>query len=383
MTCTGRLGRCKLSSVTPTPAEEVTWCLEGFVDPHKRAWRTVIRALPLVVGRNPGVDLQLLSDKVSKRHAEIFWAENQLWLRDLSSTNGTYVNGERLADARPLAMGDTLRFADLEMRLAEYDDREETGTRTLGVTDLNPILSPQTSQILQMLEDGAVRAVYQPVVRLDDLAVMGYEMLSRGDLDGFETAPKELFSLAEKVGREAELSQLCREQGIRAATDLASAFRLFINTHPAELQSPAELVDSLTRVRRRWPELRLVVEIHEAALTDVRTMREIQERLHEMEIELAFDDFGTGQSRLNVIGEVPPDFLKFDIAFVKGLDGAPPGRRKLVHELVRMTRAMGVLPIAEGIESEGELAACRDAGFAWAQGYALGQLNEPSELPTG
>jgi EAL domain-containing protein (putative c-di-GMP-specific phosphodiesterase class I) len=367
----------------PTPTEEITWCLEGFVDPDKRAWRTVIRSLPLAVGRNPGVDLQLLSDKVSKRHAEIFWADGQLWLRDLASTNGTFLNGDRVSDARPLEMGDTLRFADLEMRLAQYDDRDQTRTRTLSETELNPILDPRDSQILQMLDSRAVRAVYQPVVRLEDLAVMGYEMLSRGDLDGFETAPKELFSLAERAGCEAELSQLCREQGIRAATDLANAFRLFINTHPAELQNPKELIESLIQVRERWPELRLVVEIHEAALTDVSTMREIRESLRSMEVELAFDDFGTGQSRLSVIGEVPPDFLKFDIAFVSGLDTAPEGRRKLVHELVRMTRAMGVLPIAEGIESEGELEACREAGFSWAQGYALGQLSEPSELPTG
>ena len=90
-------------------------------------------------------------------------------------------------------------------------------------------------------------------------------------------------------------------------------------------------------------------------------------------MELAYDDFGAGQARLVVLTEVPPDFLKFDRGLVGGIEQAPASRMKLVEGLVTVAADLGIATIAEGIESEGEKATCRQLGFSYGQGYHLGR----------
>ncbi len=350
------------------------WYLEGYVDAGKRAWRTVIRSLPLVIGRSPSAGLHLLSDRVSVEHAEIFGRDGRLWVRDLGSTNGTFVNGTRIEEERRLRGGDVLRFADLEFRLAPYgfpDPVRDTRTKVLSRREVADFLEEQIEEFGRLLERRAVRPLFQPVQRLSDGRVIGYELLSRGDLSGFVTAPAELFYMAERLGRETELSQLCRVQGLEAAKALPGSPILFLNTHPSEMESSSAFVRALARIADR-PAGRLVVEIHEAAVTDLEGLGRICSALREMGIGLAFDDFGTGQSRLMEIAEVPPNYVKFDMGFVRGLHEAPERRRRLLGDLVRMTIAMGVTPIAEGVESREEVEACRKVGFEYAQGFYLG-----------
>ncbi len=357
----------------PSP-HPLHWYLEGYVDSGKRAWRTVIRTLPLAIGRSPESGLHLLSDRVSVEHAEIFRREGRLWVRDLGSTNGTFLNGARLEGERALRGGDLLRFADLEFRLAPYsfpDPVRDTRTKVLSQREIADFLDEQIEEFARLLERRAVRPLFQPVQRLSDGAVVGYELLSRGDLSGFVTAPAELFYMAERLGRETELSQLCRLQGLEAAKALPGSPILFLNTHPSEMESSGDFVRALARIPAR-PAGRLVVEIHEAAVTDVEGLGEICTALREMGIDLAFDDFGTGQSRLMEIAEVPPKYVKFDMGFVRGLHEASERRRRLLGDLVRMTIAMAVTPIAEGVESREEVEACRKVGFEYAQGFFLG-----------
>ncbi len=351
------------------------WCLEGYVDSGKRAWRTVIHRLPLRVGRDSRADLPLLSDKVSHRHAEIYSEGGGLWVRDLDSTNGTFVNGEQVRRARRLQAGDILRFADLEFRLTPYeapDQLVDTRTKVLSKYELTDFLREQSEEFTRLLRKKAVRALFQPVVDLDRSALIGYELLSRGALSGFETAPAELFYIAESLGLEMKLSELCRIQGVLAAQSLPGSPRVFLNTHPSEIRRRGDFLKSLERLRVSCPDAALVVEIHEAAMADPRTMSQLREGLDFLGIQLAFDDFGTGQSRLMEIAEVPPDYVKFDMAFVRRLHEATGRRRKLVADLVELTRSLGITAIAEGVESKAELQACREAGFTAAQGFYLG-----------
>ncbi len=357
----------------PSP-HPLHWYLEGYVDSGKRAWRTVIRSLPLAIGRDRSAGLHLLSDRVSAEHAELFRRDGGLWVRDLASTNGTFVNGGRVEGEQRLRGGDLIRFADLEFRLAPYsfpDPVQDTRTRVLSRREIADFLEGQIEEFARLLERRAVRPLFQPVQRLSDGAVIGYELLSRGDLSGFVTAPAELFYMAERLGREVELSQLCRIQGLEAAKALPGSPILFLNTHPSEMEYGGALVRALAQVPVR-PAGRLVVEIHEAAVTDLEGLAEVCSALREMGIGLAFDDFGTGQSRLMEIAEVPPNYVKFDMAFVRDLHEASARRRRLLGDLVRMTIGMGVTPIAEGVESRDEVEACRKVGFEYAQGYYLG-----------
>ena len=138
------------------------------------------------------------------------------------------------------------------------------------------------------------------------------------------------------------------------------------------------LVESLEELRALCPHLALILEIHESALALPTLLGQLQSRLTELKIGLAYDDFGAGQARLIELAEVPPNFLKFDRRFVSGIDQAPQSKRRLLASLVAAARELGVETIAEGAETESEAESCRRAGFSHAQGFVFGR-----PLPVG
>lgn len=357
----------------PELPSDSRWYLVGFVDKNQRQWRTIIRSLPLTIGRHPGADLYLYSTSVSHQHAELYEQDGALWIRDLASTNGTYVGSTRIEEPVRLREGDTIHFADLVFRLGEYSQPPETDqgeTRELDTEELVTRLHEHTVHFTQLIDAQTVRPYFQALHRMTgEGRVLGYELLSRGLLGGLETLPLELFYIAERLGRECELSQLCRSVGARAARDLPEESVCFMNTHPAEIQEPLEFLHSVEALREQYPEVRLAIEIHEAAVTGSRGIAEIRDGLQSLDVQLAYDDFGTGQSRLRQIAEVPPDYLKFDMSLIRDLDRAADERLQFVAGLVATTRSIGVVPVAEGIESEVEAQACVEAGFEYGQGY--------------
>ncbi len=351
------------------------WYLEGFIDSRRQTWRTVINTLPLIVGRSGEADLHLFSSGISHLHAELYRRNGTLWIRDLGSTNGTRVNLEPIGQPTPLTEGDVLHFADLEFRLAVYRPPKteiEPHTKTLTPDELSAYLRESNAQFGTMLRERAVYPLFQPVVSLADGGVAGFELLSRGTLLGTEASPAELFSIAERLGRELELSELFRTNGLRQAARIGGEPLVFVNTHPAEIGGDHDLLGALTEDRRRHQTIRLVLEIHEAAVTETTALRRLRRELRDLDIQMAFDDFGTGRSRLLELADVPPDFVKFDMSFVRDLHLAPARRRETLLSLVQMTRDSGIVPIAEGVETEEEKRACREVGFDLAQGYLLG-----------
>ena len=107
--------------MSPHPVDGPTgltrWCLESLVAGASQLRRVTLHPLPFRVGRAGAVGLPLGVDSVSKRHAELFERGGALWVRDLGSRNGTFVNGERVGE-KPLDEGDILHFADVEFRVA-------------------------------------------------------------------------------------------------------------------------------------------------------------------------------------------------------------------------------------------------------------------------
>jgi EAL domain-containing protein (putative c-di-GMP-specific phosphodiesterase class I) len=358
------------------------WYLERPAGPGGEVVRTVLRPLPFVVGRRSDCDLVLDSKHGSQRHAELFARGEALWLRDLDSTNGTSINGHRIAGEHPVCDGDVVHFADAEFRAStEAAIASIHQTQVFSTSDrvrLDEVVR-QPLAFQQMLSDDRLYALYQPLVRLADRALFGYEVLGRGDLDGREASPGDLFFIAEKLQRQVELSVALRAKGLELAGPLPDSAALFINTHPAELAAPEALLHSLEALRRRHPGARLVLEIHEAAVADLPALKSLRSGLEPLRIGLAFDDFGRGQARLVELGEVSPDYLKFDAELVERLHlPSHRNRRELVRSLVGAALDLGIVPIAECIETADEAAACADLGFELGQGYYLG-LPMPAE----
>ena len=356
------------------------WILRGQEDQEGGVLRVPVHPLPFRVGRLPGAHLRLASSRVSHRHAELFERGGVLWLRDRDSTNGTFVNGEPVSE-RPLKEGDILHFADQQFRLEALESEPmsmETVRFTTTLTGPHPGPIRHTRELVELLRTKAVRVEFQPLVQLCDGAVVAYEALGRGDLPGAPSSPAELLRTAESLGLAAELSAVFRECGLSYAAKLPPSSvtkrpAIFVNTHPAEMDAWEALLDSLRNFRRHEPTLPVVLEIHESAVTDIATFRTLREQLNELDVGQAFDDFGTGQARLDELCEVSPDYVKFDLKFARDLHEASEKRREMVRSLVRMMADMKITTVVEGVETAEEAEVCRSLGFDLAQGYFFGR----------
>lgn len=361
------------------------WFLSGRLKPGEPVLRIAINHDAFTIGRRAGLHLAVPSPKVSGRHAEILLVGGHLFLRDLGSTNGTFVNHQRLDRTRKLEAGDHIEFADVEFRV-EYSDEstpDESVIATLKKTHacVGSLKAEWVfSQFNQLIEDRAVVPHFQPLVRLSDLSICGFEALARSDISGL-THPKAMFDTSSLLGRSVELSLVCRERAIEAAETLGEGYLIFVNTHPHE-DIDCDVLPHLKKLRRMHPQVQIVLEVHEAAVSAPARMREFTRELKALNVLLAYDDFGAGQSRLLELVQAPPDVLKFDMHLIRNIDTAPVSQRRMLKLLVEMTRDFSTATLAEGIETAAEAEVCRELGFDYGQGYLYGRPMRLEQLRT-
>jgi EAL domain-containing protein (putative c-di-GMP-specific phosphodiesterase class I) len=337
-----------------------------------------IQPLPFRVGRRAGLELVLPSQLVSKLHAEIYSEAGVLRLRDLNSTNGTFVNRNRIQDVA-IADGDVLHFADFEFRLGREERSgvsapAQPGHSTLAFGDrpLPQHFAVGTRELKELLAEGCVGIVFQPIVRLPGGEVAGYEALGRGQHPRLPASPAVLFQIAESAGLACELSRLFRHRTLELVRERTDLPALFLNTHPTEWEQPG-LVESLEEVKQLAPEVKLILEIHESVLAVPLTIQALRARLDQLGVGLAYDDFGAGQARLIELAEAPPHFLKFDRRFVADIDKAPASKQRLLAALVAAARELMVETVAEGVATTGEADVVTRMGFSHAQGFLFGR----------
>jgi EAL domain-containing protein (putative c-di-GMP-specific phosphodiesterase class I)/ActR/RegA family two-component response regulator len=209
---------------------------------------------------------------------------------------------------------------------------------------------------------------YQPIIRAVDGSVFGYEALLRSE-EPVLPHPGAVLRAAEKLRRVHDVGRAVRDL---VATDLereGPEGLLFINLHPEDLMDPALYLPTapLTRVAAR-----IVLELTDrASLEDVSDASGRVERLRELGFRIAIDDLGAGQSDPNTFAYLQPEFVKLDIAIVRGVDH-DAAKNKIVRSMVRLCHKMGKSVIAEGVENERERLALCDADCDFLQGYFLG-----------
>lgn len=364
------------------------WFLEGYLGDGETAYRILLNRFPALVGRQPGLTVALHSHNVSRKHAEFTEAGGQLRVRDLSSSNGTFVNHQPVVGSKSLNAGDVVRFADVEFRVRRQSGVGEMravgdATRTAFFTpdeDVNrmPVGAQQFEQLLQRR---LVKPLFQPIVSAGDKDLVGVELLGRGCHPELTDLPGPLFRLADGLGRSVELSEVLRDAGVEAwASSPLRDVLLFVNTHPRELRDATRLIVSLQTLRDRYPDVPLVLEIHEQAVTDIVTLERLNGALEELSIGLAYDDFGAGQARLLELLNTPPYAVKFDIALIRDLDRMPRSRQKMIGLLVELVKGCHTRALAEGVSHAGELAICRQLDFDLIQGFACGKPVSPEEV---
>ncbi len=326
-----------------------------------------VQPTPFSVGRRPGSSMQLNHRTISGHHADLTMEQGQLWVIDRQSTNGTYVNGRRITEPVPLREEDLVQFADIAFRVKR--DERLTSCHTIQEDVCDQALA--LVQFDRLMENRLVTPFFQPIIDLLTGRYIGYEVLARSRLFGLESCAA-MFNAASRLNMEVELSRMLRWEGIREGLELPKGMVLFVNTHPLEIRREG-LVDSMATARQLSQDVPIVLEIHEAAVTDPDEMRELRLQLRELNIGVAYDDFGAGQTRLSELVEAPPDFLKFDISLIRNIDLAAPERQRMLASLVSLVKDLGIRPLAEGIETAGEAEVCRSIGFTSAQGYYFGR----------
>ncbi len=355
-------------SIAQASALQTRWCLVASTAGRSGARSVPIHVTPFVVGRRRDAHLALDCPSVSGRHAEIVAQGDALRVRDLDSTNGTFVNGRRVTELAPVSEGDYLQFASLVFRLDRESEVPSSATVCEGASDQSLALV----QFDKLMSQKAVIPYFQPIVQLSDSRRIGYEVLARSRLFGLQS-PGAMFSAAETLEQEAALSRLCRLEAVMRAREFENPPPLFVNTHPRELDDLAELRRSLAQLREQYARWPLVLEIHEAAVTNPWVIRELRSSLNDLDMRLAYDDFGTGRARLLELVEVPPDYLKFDMSFTRGIAIAPFAKQHILATLVQNTRELGIVSVAEGIETAEEHESCLQLGFELGQGYHYGR----------
>ncbi len=230
-------------------------------------------------------------------------------------------------------------------------------------------------QLQRIILTESLTTVYEPIVRLSDRRVLGYEALARGPLGSGLERPPMLFSIAAECDREYELDNLCRKLALQNARGIRSHEKLFLNVLPTSLHDPDF---SEVRVRALLDRLgltphNLVLEISEKqAILNFPIFREAIDHFSKLGFGIALDDTGAGYSSLEAALELSPHYLKIDMSLVRNVDQQAP-KQELLRGLQALSERMKASLIAEGIESEEELETLRTLGIAYGQGFAIGR----------
>ena len=354
--------------------------LERYPEAGGPAERVPIWKQPFVIGRSETADHTIYSGKVSKEHARIEIAEGQYTIRDLESTNGTFVNGQR-ASSQILEDGDIVHVAHVEFcfRYARASTRPATSDQERLVEETQLMASDQPHSIIrgsellrELIDTTAVKILYQPIVDLKTRSVIAFEALARGAHPELSANPATLLALAEQCDMVVELSRMFAKRAVRYSSRLPAGTKVFVNMHPQELSHP-QLLEALSElVSFASPDHPIVLEIAEASVTDVSAMGRNKEVFTQLGLQFAYDDFGAGQARLIELTDIPPDYLKFDKVMIEGIEAATP-RQEMVSALLRVVRSLGVRVIAEGVETELVAGICQRLGCDLGQGFLFGR----------
>src|SRR5262245_25455047 len=179
------------TTVLPGAATAAAW-LERDV-PGKEPEKIVLENLPFTLGRNESCDYQILSSRVSREHAEIVKEGGHYRVRDLKSTNGTFVNGKRIDEHR-LIDGDLFVIADVEFsfRKSGNDTARKTVTQVMDssgggedrVDDAVADLIHAVRRAHETLLHRAARNRFQPIFDLAENRCVGFEAVRRPQLPG-------------------------------------------------------------------------------------------------------------------------------------------------------------------------------------------------------
>ncbi|ABS02095.1 putative bifunctional diguanylate cyclase/phosphodiesterase [Kineococcus radiotolerans] len=236
---------------------------------------------------------------------------------------------------------------------------------------------------------GGLHLALQPLVDLAAGRTVGFEALVRWQHPQRGNVPPSVFvEVAEESGTILDLGAFVLESALEALVELQraagrSGLEVSVNLSGHQLQQPglvAAVVDALRR--HGLAPGQLCLEVTESvAVADLATARNTLQELRSHGVRIALDDFGTGYSSLSYLRRLPVDVLKIDKSFVDDVSGerADATGAAVLSGIVALSSALGLVTVAEGIETEQSHEVVRGAGCTWGQGYLFARPLSPAQ----
>lgn len=219
---------------------------------------------------------------------------------------------------------------------------------------------------------------FQPIVGWRDKRVFGFEALLRSD-EPLMNNPAAILDAAERLGRLDELGRAVRAKVAMAAETCEPAgAKLFVNLHSADLNDE-ELYSAnapLSKIAHR-----VVLEVTErASLDGVKNITACVAKLKALGFQIAIDDLGAGYAGLASFTQLEPEVAKLDMSLVRGVD-ADSRRQSIVRSMKSLCDELGMLVVAEGVETPAEREMLAELGCDLLQGYLFARPERGFKAP--
>ena len=242
------------------------------------------------------------------------------------------------------------------------------------------------NRLRQALDAGELSLAYQPVVSLDDQHIVGVEAFLRWhDAEHGDVPPDQFIPMAEDTGLilpigDWVLTEACRQARAWQQAGMAP-LRMSVNVSSRQIQLGRIMAGVERALSTSGLDANLLeLEITEGALLVLTDdVRHTLKRLGDMGIRLALDDFGTGYSSLSYLQKLPFDVLKIDRSFVRNIPDQP-GDVQIAATIRAMARGLGMQVVAEGIETEAQLACLRGLECEFGQGFLISRPLTATDL---
>ncbi|MEA2902898.1 MAG: hypothetical protein QOI12_285 [Alphaproteobacteria bacterium] len=288
--------------------------------------------------------------------------------------------GLALGDGQASRTDDVLKDAELAMYHAKRigGDRIELFKPSMRARKTDRLTLE--SELRRALEREEITILYQPIVRLEDRSVAGFEALARWDHPKMgRMSPADFIAIAEEIGLIVDLGLFVLE---RTARQLGAWQRTARNREPvfASVNVSSrqllrqDLIHDLRTVIARSGLVRgtLKLELTESlVMENPEHAAQMLTRIKELGAGLALDDFGTGHSSLSYLQRFPFDTIKIDQSFVRA--SSKGTRPVLLRSIIALAHDLGMEVVAEGAETDSDAVELSQLGCEYAQGFVFGE----------
>jgi len=273
--------------------------------------------------------------------------------------------------------------ADSALYEAKLKGRNATIT-FVPTADSRPVFpAAKIAALRELLDAEHMEAAFQPIWGLNEQKLLAHEALARIPAGYDLPGPQLAFEIAERIGKSAELDQLCRSAILKRAADIPRGSLLFVNISPYSLThttfSPEALAKEFTDAGISVD--RVVLEVTERSTVSVPVIAAAVAQLRAVGFKTALDDVGAGNAGLQMLRQIPVDYVKIDRTVLVGAMQNTMGRAA-VMAIVAFASQAGALVVAEGVEDQSMLELVRwiaeggdevkDSLVYAVQGYLLG-----------